>query len=112
MHRRAQQLQRRRVKKSVNSIEPDDLINLRAWSHQDPYVKKNDQEGIALPFRKLATADLPAGFGFDKFGLLIRAEEQRPGSVLEGDLITECNPREPDQQARGLRKRQGPLNKD
>jgi len=41
---------------------------------------------IALPFRKLAVTVLPAGFAFDKFGLLVRKEKQQPGSVPEGCL--------------------------
>ncbi|KAK4205911.1 hypothetical protein QBC37DRAFT_245950, partial [Rhypophila decipiens] len=110
IHRRAQQLRRRDVKISVNPIEPDDLINLRAWSHQGPYVRKGDDEGIALHFSMLAATDLPAGFGFDKFGLLIRTEEQQPGSVMEGDLVAEGNVRELDQQTRGPRKRQSSPN--
>jgi hypothetical protein len=41
IHRRAEQLRRRDTKKFVNPIEPCDLIDLRAWSHQYRYVKKN-----------------------------------------------------------------------
>ncbi|EJT68997.1 hypothetical protein GGTG_13394 [Gaeumannomyces tritici R3-111a-1] len=79
IHRRAQQIGRRKVKESVDPIEPDDLVNLKAWRRKDPYVKKNDREGIALPFRKLVVADLPAGFGFDKFGLMgPRKETESP----------------------------------
>ncbi|KAJ2899375.1 hypothetical protein MKZ38_003082 [Zalerion maritima] len=89
IHRRDGHLGRLKVKESVNPIDSGDLINLKAWSHKDPYVAKNDHEGIALPFRKLVVTDLPAGFGFDKFGLVVRKEGQQP---------------------RGLGKRQSPLN--
>lgn len=37
------------------------MINLKAWSQRDPYVKKNDREGAAPPLRKLAVTDLLAG---------------------------------------------------
>ncbi|KAK4206248.1 hypothetical protein QBC37DRAFT_460354, partial [Rhypophila decipiens] len=83
IHRRAQQLRRRDVKISVNPIEPDDLINLRAWSHQGSYVKKGDDDGIGLPFSMLAATDLRAGFAFDKFRLLIRMEEQQPAIISD-----------------------------
>ena len=72
IRRRVQQPRRRCVKESVNPIEADDLINLKAWSHKDPFVKTNDSDGIALPFGKLAITDLPEDFGFDKFGLMVR----------------------------------------
>src|SRR5436190_2536846 len=58
----------------VNPINTDDLINLRAWQHQDSFVRKKDLERIILPFRKLALADLPVGFGLDKFGLVVQKE--------------------------------------
>src|SRR3569833_72539 len=58
---RSQQLRRLKVKQSVDPIEEDDLINLKAWSQRDPYVKKNDREGAAPPLRKLAVTDLLAG---------------------------------------------------
>lgn len=89
IHRRAQQHGRREVKESANPIEPDDLINLKAWSHKDPYIKTNDHEGIALPFRKLDITDLPAGFGFDEFGLMVRKEQQQSGSVPEAGVAVE-----------------------
>ncbi|KAM7222745.1 hypothetical protein V8F06_001932 [Rhypophila decipiens] len=69
IYRRHQQLGRRQVEQSVNRIAPVDLIDLRAWSQQVPYVLKNDQE-TTLPVRDSAVADLSAGFGFDRFGLL------------------------------------------
>ncbi|OWT42277.1 ATP-dependent DNA helicase PIF1 [Pochonia chlamydosporia 170] len=92
IHRRAEQIGRRKVKQSVDPIDPDDLVNLKAWSHKDPYVKKKDREGIALSLSKLAVTDLPAGFGFDKFGLMVRTEERQLGSVEESGLgVGRCN---------------------
>lgn len=108
--RRAQQLRRRDVKKSVNPIEADDLINLRAWS-QEPYVKKSDDEEIALPFSKLAATDLPAGFGFDKFGLLIRMEEQWLGNPPKAGVAGRGSLEESDER-QGPRKRHHPVNYD
>jgi len=69
IHRRAGQLGRLKIKKSVNPIDYGDLTNLKAWFHKDPYVAKNDGDGTALPFRKLVVTDLPAGFSFDRFGV-------------------------------------------
>jgi hypothetical protein len=83
IRRPAEQIGRRKVKQSVDPIDLDDLVNLKAWSHKDPYVKKNDGEGIALSLSKLAVTDLPAGFGFDKFWLMVRTEERQLGSVEE-----------------------------
>ncbi|EJT68022.1 hypothetical protein GGTG_14400, partial [Gaeumannomyces tritici R3-111a-1] len=112
IHRRAQQVGRRKVKESVDPIEPDDLVNLKAWCRKDPYVKKNDREGIALPFRKLVVADLPAGFGFDKFGLVVRKEEEQLGSVLKGGVSVEVDVTEPSQPPQGPRKEtESPLNR-
>ncbi|KAK4206071.1 hypothetical protein QBC37DRAFT_245793, partial [Rhypophila decipiens] len=87
IHSRARQLRVGGVKVSVNSIEPQDLISLRVWSHKDTYTRKVDEREIVLPFRELAATDLPAGFCFDRFGLLIRMEEQRPESVPEGGVM-------------------------
>jgi len=72
IRRRYQQPRRRVVKESVNPIEADDLINLKAWSHTDPFIKTNDSDGVALSFGRLAVTDLPEDFGFDKFGLMVR----------------------------------------
>ncbi|KAL8367055.1 hypothetical protein RB599_010966 [Gaeumannomyces hyphopodioides] len=57
----------RRPREVVNPIDQADLVNLKAWSHRDSFDKGKD----SLPYRKLAAADLPPGFGFDKFGLMV-----------------------------------------
>ncbi|KAL8379117.1 hypothetical protein RB599_008781 [Gaeumannomyces hyphopodioides] len=61
---------RRRLREVLNPIDQADLVNLKAWSHRDSFDKGKD----SLPYRKLAAADLPPGFGFDKFGLMVRKE--------------------------------------
>jgi hypothetical protein len=86
IHRRAQQPRRRGVTESVNHIDSDDLVDLKAWSHKHSYVKRKDDEGIALPFTKLAATDLPTGFGFDKFGLIIRKSQQQQQQQPDNDL--------------------------
>ncbi|KAM7209419.1 hypothetical protein V8F06_014874, partial [Rhypophila decipiens] len=80
IHRRDQQVGRRHVMMGVNPIETADLIDLRAWNHQGPYIKRKDGEEAELALGKLATTDLRAGFSLDKFGLLVRNDQQRVGS--------------------------------
>jgi len=107
IQRRALQLRRRPVQVSVNPIKPVDLAHLKAWAHKGPYVGKSDCGENALLFRELAAVDLPAGFGFDQFGLLVRKERQQPCGVPEGvpdDMA------EPGEQSKGPRKRQSSLN--
>ena len=36
-----------------------------------PFVKDKDPENVPLPFRELAVEELPPGFGFDEYGLLV-----------------------------------------
>ena len=67
--RRAHQSRRRKIQESVNPIETGDLISLAAWSEQSWFVKANDT--YKLPFRELGLEELPAGFGFDEFGLMV-----------------------------------------
>jgi len=86
LQRRAQQVRRRNVSESVNPIKPEDLANLKAWFHKDSYITKNDHEGIGLAFWKLADTELLAGFGFDRFGLLVRKEQQQPRSIPDGGV--------------------------
>ncbi|KAL8366290.1 hypothetical protein RB595_004861 [Gaeumannomyces hyphopodioides] len=61
---------RRRLREVVNPIDQADPVDLRAWSHQDSF----DKDKNSLPYQELAAADLPPGFGFDKFGLMVREE--------------------------------------
>ncbi len=53
-----------------------DLVNLSRWGYRAPYIVNNDRALVLLPYRRLEDAEVPAGFGFDKFGLLVRVEEQ------------------------------------
>jgi hypothetical protein len=80
IHRRSGDVGRFKVKESVNPIIWDDLVNLKAWSYRGSYVARKDSAGISLPFRTLEVGDLPAGFGFDKFGLMVRKEGEQDGS--------------------------------
>ena len=63
MVERSQTRQQRLIRDSVNLIEQSDLENLRAWSREDP-----------PPYKRLAVEELPDGFGFDKFRLMVREE--------------------------------------
>ncbi|KAL8326722.1 hypothetical protein RB597_003168 [Gaeumannomyces tritici] len=60
----------RRLRGVVNPIDQADLVDLKAWSHRNSFDKDKD----SLPYRKLAAADLTPGFGFGKFGLMVRKE--------------------------------------
>lgn len=71
---------RRGVKAGVNPIEPVDLQNLTIWKGEGPFIKDGDPEGVQLPFVDLASEELPPGFIFDRFGLLVR----RPSGTLAG----------------------------
>ncbi|KAM7209987.1 hypothetical protein V8F06_014630, partial [Rhypophila decipiens] len=87
IHRRDQQVGRRQVRMGVNPIEAVDLICLKCWNHQGPYVKWDDDEGAELPFMRLGTVDLRAGLCLDEFGLLVRNDRQTLYSAAEG-LVT------------------------
>ncbi|KAK0710349.1 hypothetical protein B0T26DRAFT_724671 [Lasiosphaeria miniovina] len=68
---------RRDIKAGVNPIEPVDLQNLVNWRGEGPFVKQNDPIGIQLLFADLTHDDLPTGFVFDQFGLLVRCPSDR-----------------------------------
>lgn len=88
IYRRVGEAGRLRVKESVNPIECGDWIHLKSWSHKGPYLAADGKREIGLPIQQLVVADLPTGFGFDQFGLLVRKECQadvdRSGQQLEG----------------------------
>ncbi|KAM7209772.1 hypothetical protein V8F06_014845, partial [Rhypophila decipiens] len=71
IYRRDQQVGRRHVRMGINPIETADLIDLRAWNHQGPYIKRKDGEEVEVALMKLVATDLRAGFSLDKFGLLV-----------------------------------------
>ena len=76
---------RRALKEGVNPIEPADLQNLTRWRDEGPFVKESDPDKVQLQFVDLACEDLPPGFAFDQFGLMVRCPPRPPaGSVLEG----------------------------
>ncbi len=89
INRRVHQFRRRWIKDSINPIEPDDLINLKLWSHKEPFVKKNDK-GVTLPFRKLALEELPEGYGFDRFSVMVLEQYavELPGAGIDEEDST------------------------
>ncbi len=74
MLRRHQTLGYREIKAEVNPIQPVDLTNLAMWKTDGPFVKEGNCEWIPLPNSTLTSADLPADFGFDQYGLLVRLQ--------------------------------------
>ncbi|KAK7994229.1 hypothetical protein PG991_015817 [Apiospora marii] len=74
---RLQQLVLRRIQISTFrrsypfSIEPIDLDNAKAWKTQDSFIKTKDPDNAALPFRTVCAEELPAGYTFDPFGLIV-----------------------------------------
>ena len=63
MLKRSRDVRRQPPRVSVNPIEQVDLQSLGAWSPKD-----------SSPCKRLTTEDLPDGFGFDKFGLMVHKE--------------------------------------
>ncbi len=88
--RRAPLAGRVAVEASAAPVMVNDLVNLSNWWHQSPYIAKNDKNGISLSYCRLGDAELPVGFCFDKFGLLIRTAG--PSATLHGVavLLTEA----------------------
>jgi len=74
MKRRMVMSGRRAIQVSVNPIDQIDLENLKKWPRKDPYIKMNDREEVQLEYRELTVDDLPEGYGFDEYGLIVRSE--------------------------------------
>ncbi|KAK2758930.1 hypothetical protein CKAH01_16758 [Colletotrichum kahawae] len=98
---RHQRVRARLVKLAANPIEQGDLDTLKAWSYKQAYVRQNGCDRYSLPFEELAITDLPQGFGFDKFGLMVGKEyavasakddthsSHAPEATTEGDILSE-----------------------
>ncbi|KAH7358125.1 hypothetical protein B0T11DRAFT_283738 [Plectosphaerella cucumerina] len=93
---RLQQLVRRRIQLGshgrhtfVHPIETTDLINAKAWVGDRSYVKMNDPEHTELPLESLAPEQLPQGYAFDKYGLLIQGSVQVSDSNMSFKLEVE-----------------------
>ncbi|KAK3897100.1 ATP synthase subunit alpha [Staphylotrichum tortipilum] len=63
---------RRDIRAGVNPIEPVDLRNLASWRDEGPFVKEGDPDIVQLQFVDLTCEDIPPGFVFDQFGLMVR----------------------------------------
>ncbi|KAK7402782.1 hypothetical protein QQX98_011462 [Neonectria punicea] len=78
MLQRSKLPRRRPLRDSVNPIDQVDLVNLKAWPHKDPFINDKYLDEPPLPCEPLTAEDLPDGFGFDKFGLMVRKEHAVP----------------------------------
>ncbi|KAK3356290.1 hypothetical protein B0T25DRAFT_536432 [Lasiosphaeria hispida] len=73
--RRAQmdgKFRRHRIRESPDPLDLVELENLGRWITESPYVKTKDPENVVLPFEELSVGDLPSGYGFDRYGLMVR----------------------------------------
>lgn len=64
---------RHRIRESPDPLDPVELENLGRWTTEGPYVKYKDPDSIALPFKELSLGDLPSGYGFDRYGLMVHS---------------------------------------
>jgi hypothetical protein len=60
------------LKACANSIELIDLEQLKAWPDQTDFEKS--RHGHILKYQGVTDSDLPDGYGFDQYGLVVRAE--------------------------------------
>lgn len=76
---RFQQLVRRRIQliekhgrhSFRNPLERIDLVNARLWDTNNSYIKHKDPDQVYLPVSILREEELPCGYGFDQYGLLV-----------------------------------------
>jgi hypothetical protein len=64
---------RHRIRESPNILDLIELENLGRWIAVGPYVKDKDPDNIVLPFEGLSVGDLPSGYSFDRYGLIVRS---------------------------------------
>lgn len=62
------------MRHSVNPIDQVDLDNAKAWVHKNAFIKEKDREGKRFPYEQIPVANLPTGFGFDKYGLMVQGD--------------------------------------
>ncbi|OCL13860.1 hypothetical protein AOQ84DRAFT_309859, partial [Glonium stellatum] len=65
---------RRPLRLSANPIDLIDLENLKTWLDKNPFVKIKDKEGFQLQYRPVSSSDLPNGYSFDQYGLIVSVE--------------------------------------
>ncbi|KAF1973600.1 hypothetical protein BU23DRAFT_598980 [Bimuria novae-zelandiae CBS 107.79] len=63
----------RSLRVSVNHIELIDLEHLKLWLEQDAFTKRGSK-GFTLPYKRVSDTDLPAGYVFDRYGLIVSKE--------------------------------------
>jgi hypothetical protein len=89
---RLQQLVRRRIqlgkRKYKHALERTDLLNARLWVSDASYVKSNDHEKIELPFLVLESNELPNGYVFDLYRLIVPGQPavELPKALATADL--------------------------
>ncbi|KAF9733857.1 hypothetical protein PMIN04_013076 [Paraphaeosphaeria minitans] len=61
------------LRNCVNPLGQIDLIDLAAWQNKDAYVKKG-RNGYTLTYDPISNSQLPAGYAFDRYGLIVCEE--------------------------------------
>lgn len=55
----------------MHALERIDLINARAWDANESYIKRQDPDQVSLPVSMLGKEELPYGYDFDRYGLIV-----------------------------------------
>ncbi|KAL5370778.1 hypothetical protein PMIN02_013048 [Paraphaeosphaeria minitans] len=61
------------LRNCVNPLRQVDLIDLAAWQNKDTFVKKGRNE-YTLSYGPISNSQLPAGYAFDRYGLIVCEE--------------------------------------
>lgn len=73
------------LRDSVNPLEQNDLANLAAWQGRDTFVRSG-RNAHTLVYASIPVSDLPAGYTFDLYGLIVSKEvTTEPSPATQAD---------------------------
>jgi len=71
------------LQSSTNPIALEDLRQLKRWSGRHKF-RKRGRRHFTLPYRSVLSSELPSGYAFDQYGLIVRDEFGRQLGSVKG----------------------------